>query len=398
MQPSLDGIKNQYRQAPAPRLLIISTVSATLQAFLLPFAAHFRNKGWRVDAAAYGVTRAPRCIDSFDRCYDIEWTRKVTQVRGLQVSFKKIQRLVVENNYDIVHVHTPIAAFVTRYALRTLRKRDNIKVIYTVHGFHFYRGGKPAKNTVFRTLEQVAGRWTDYLVVINREDEQAAMRYGIVPPARLVYMPGIGVDTERLDPALVSADTVAEVRNELGLQEDDILFLMVAEFNPGKRHRDLLQAMALLREPKVHIAFAGTGVQQKAMEDLAATLGLSGRTHFLNFRTDIPVLMRAAVACVLPSEREGLPRSVMESLSLETPVVGANTRGIRDLLASGSGLLTPVGDIEQLAVALTWMVRHSEERIAMGKLGRRQMQEYDVRHITALHERLYIEALQSHGE
>jgi glycosyltransferase involved in cell wall biosynthesis len=376
-----------------PRLLLASTVSITLQTFLLPYVAHFRSQGWRVDGVARGLANAPRCQAAFDRCYEIEWTRKLSQVSHLRASQQSLRRLVVENGYDIVHVHTPIAAFVTRYTLRNMRRADGVKVIYTAHGFHFYRGGKPAKNTAFRLLEQLAGRWTDFLVVINREDEQAAQRYQIVPDDRIVYMPGIGVDIQQLDPARIAGASVNAVRSELGLHQNDLLFLMIAEFNAGKRHQDLLHAVAQLRQPNVHVAFAGVGPRLPAMQEMAAALGIGGQTHFLGFRSDIPVLIRASAATVLPSEREGLPRSVMESLALETPVIGTDIRGMRDLLGEGAGLLTAVGDVEQLRTALSTIVEQPAVRTAMGRRGRVQMQNYDTRHIIAAHEALYRRAL-----
>src|SRR5262249_22933246 len=156
-------------------------------------------------------------------------------------------------------VHSPVAAFVARLALRHLRKRGKPRVIYTAHGFHFYEGRCRLRGALFRTLEQCAGRWTDFLVVINREDEQAARRYGIVPPARVRYMPGIGVDRWRYSAGAGSEADVARVRQELGVGSADRLFLMVAEFIARKRHRDALDALARLRRPEACLALAGAG-------------------------------------------------------------------------------------------------------------------------------------------
>src|SRR5207249_867737 len=125
--------------------------------------------------------------------------------------------LVAAEGYDLVHVHSPVAAFVTRMALRRMRRQGKPRVIYTAHGFHFYQGSPRVRGTLFRTLERLAGRWTDHLVVINREDEAAALKYGIVPPQRLRYMPGIGVDTQVYSAASVPAADIAAVRGELRL-------------------------------------------------------------------------------------------------------------------------------------------------------------------------------------
>ena len=100
------------------------------------------------------------------------------------------------------------------------------------------------KNVLFRSMEQIAGGWTDYLVVINRCDERAALKHNVVPRERLVYMPGIGIDLERYDREKVVAADLHRVRSELKLSAGDDFFLMVAEFTPGKRHADALQAFS----------------------------------------------------------------------------------------------------------------------------------------------------------
>ena len=230
-----------------PKLLMVTTVPETLCAFLLPFAAHFRGRGWRVDALANGVSSVPACAEAFDQVWEVPWSRNPLQPGNFWTAPARVRQIVASEGYDIVHVHTPVASFVTRLALRSLRDAGNPRVIYTAHGFHFYQGGPRLRGALFRKLEQWAGRWTDRLVVINREDEQAALRYGIVPPDRLRYMPGIGVDTRHYSAAAVSGADVARVRQELGLAAADRLILMVAELIPRKRPADALNALARLQ-------------------------------------------------------------------------------------------------------------------------------------------------------
>lgn len=375
-------------------LLFVTTIPGTLRAFLQPFARHFQAKGWRVDAMAQGISTCPRCLQTFDRVWEVEWSRNPLDPQNLIVAPKQIRAAVEQTGYDIVHVHTPVAAFVTRYALNNLRQQGKPKIIYTAHGFHFYRGGKPLKNLSFLALEKLAGRWTDYLVVINREDEEAAKRYGIVPTQRVCYTPGIGVDTEYYSPSAVPEAEVVRVRQELGLSPESPLFLSIAEFNPGKRHQDILKALARLGRSDVHMAFAGTGPLMEQMQQLASDLGMKERVHFLGYRPDVPALIRACVATLLASEREGLPRSVMESLCLEIPVIGTQTRGIRDLLEGDCGLIVKLGDVEGLAEAMAWMLDHPEAAKMMGKRGRERMNSYDLRQIIKQYDHLYAQALE----
>lgn len=376
------------------KVLFLTTVPATLRAFLLPFVRHFRNRGWQIDAMANGISGCDECVKTFNRVWEIEWSRNPLNPRNFMQSPRLLQELVDREKYDLVHVHTPVAAFITRYALRGLDSSVRPKVIYTAHGFHFYQGGPLFQNSIFLGLEKIAGNWTDYLVVINREDENMARRYGIVKKDRLIYIPGIGVDTKRYRPEAVPETEVMRVREKMGITSTMPMFLMVAEFNHGKRHRDALTAFARLGRPQVHLAFAGSGPLMEPMRQLAADLGISDRVQFLGFRSDVPTLIRASVATLLTSEREGLPRSVMESLCLGVPVIGTDIRGVRELLGEGRNLLVKVGDIEGLAQAMAWVLDHPKEALAMGLQGRNRMKSYDINHIISLHEMLYNKALK----
>ncbi|MBE9214540.1 glycosyltransferase family 4 protein [Plectonema cf. radiosum LEGE 06105] len=375
------------------KVLIVTTIPETLTTFLLPFAKHFRSQGWQIDAMACGVCANAQCIENFDRVWDVEWSRNPLDPRNLLVTPSTIRKIVAQEKYDIVHVHTPVAAFVTRYALRNLRKRLGTKVIYTAHGFHFHPGGKRLKNAVFVALEKIAGTWTDEIVVINTEDQKAAIRHNLVSSFGIHYMPGIGVDLNYYSPEKIQETDIQRVRQELGLEPDIPLFLSVAELNPGKRHRDIIRAVAHLNRRNICVAFAGEGPLLEDLKQLAHQMKVQDQIRFLGFRRDITTWMRASVATVLASEREGLPRSIMESMSLGIPVIGTDIRGIQDLLARNSGILFPVGDAEKLAAKIAWVMDNPQEAQQIGKRGQERIINYDLRHIIKLHETLYSAAL-----
>jgi glycosyltransferase involved in cell wall biosynthesis len=329
----------------------------------------------------------------FDRVWDVEWSRNPLDPRNFLKTPSAIQEIVTRGQYDIVHVHTPVAAFVTRYALRNLRKQLKTKVIYTAHGFHFHPAGKPVKNAVFRSLEKLAGNWTDYLVVINHEDEAAAKRHKLVLPQHLCYMPGIGVDLDYYSPDKISETDLDQVRQELGLAPQTQLLLSVAEFIPRKHPEDVLRAFAQVADSQVCLAFAGDGPLMGKMQELASQLGVQKQVRFLGLRKDIPTLMRAATATLLASEQEGLPRCVMESMSLGTPVIGTSIRGTQDLLKDGCGFLVEVGDIEGLSNAIAYVLDNPLEAGIVGQRGRDRMAVFELQQVIKLHEQLYAEAL-----
>jgi len=373
-----------------PKLLIITTVPITIRSFLLPFIKHFKNLGWQVEGMAQGIDADAPCVASCDRIYDIQWSRNVFDPRNLLAGVSRVKKVVAEGNYDLVHVHTPIAAFVTRYALKDL---EQPQVIYTAHGFHFYRGGNGIKNAIFLGLEKLAGRWTDYLVTINREDETAAKKYNFLPEARIYYSRGIGVDTNYYTAGKVALADVQQIRQELKLSPSDTLLLSIAEFTPRKRHRDLLNALAKVANSQVHLALAGEGPIKIEIEQLAADLGIINQVHFLGYRTDIPTLIQAADAVLLVSQQEGLPRSIMEAMCLATPVIASNIRGSQDLLEDDCGLLVDLGDIDALAQAIVQVVKDPESLAVMAEKAQVKIADYDLEKIIQQYTEIYQLAL-----
>lgn len=375
--------------SPQPSLLIIATVAGTIGTFLAPYAAHFRALGWRVEAAANGAASDTRVLDSFDRVHELPLSRSLLDIRGLARARRSLLR-ILEAPPDIVHVHTPIASFLTRHVVRRMPVERRPLVAYTAHGFHFHAAGHLLTNAAFLAAERIAGRWTDRLIVISDEDEQAARRHHIVASRRLVHMPGIGLDTSHYAPSAVQPDALARVRRELGLALDAPLFAIVGELNRNKRQADVLAALPLLRHPGSHLVLVGGGHERAALESLARAAGVGDRVHILGVVDDVRPVVRAATALILPSKREGLARSVMEALSLGVPVIASTARGNRELVGDDGGRIYETGDVRALAEAMDWMVDHPDERTQMGFHGRlRMVERYDIRALIRMHEALY---------
>ena len=372
------------------KLLIVTTVPVTIKAFLLPFVHHFQSLGWQVDAMAQEVSQDSECVAACDRVWDIQWSRNVLDPRNLLSGVKRVKEVVAQGDYDLVHVHTPIAAFVTRYALKDL---DKPKVVYTAHGFHFFHGNSALKNAIFFNLEKLAGKWTDCLVTINHEDETAAKKHNFLPVERIYYTRGIGVDTNRYASNQVSEEDVRQIRQELNLEPSDKLLLCIAEFTPRKRHQDVLNALAKLNNPQVHIALAGVGPLEEEIKQLAKNLNVDKQVRFLGFRQDIPTLIQAASAVLLVSQQEGLPRSVMEAMCLNTPVIGSNIRGTQDLLEDGCGILVELGDTDDLAQAMRRIVEDPEEAQKIAQKAKVKIADYDIEQIIAEYTKIFDYAL-----
>ena len=380
-----------------PSALFVTTVASTLEAFLLPLADHFRADGWRVDALANGASSTAGVADHFDERFDVQWSRNPLAPSNLLCTSRRVRRIVSENGYDIVHVHTPIAAFVTRYALRSLPRKTRPVVIYTAHGFHFYAGQHALPHALYRTMERVAARWTDFLVTVNREDLDAARVLGGVAPDRVRYIPGIGVDTSLYAPDAVPPAEAARIRAELGASPDQFLVTMIAEFGAVKRHWFALRAFGEVHDPRIVLALIGEGPLEAEVRAEVERAGLSSRVCFAGYRPDVPAVLVASDALLLVSGREGLNRSVLEAMATERPVLGTRTRGITDAIGDDGGWIVPKDDPAALARALDAAAADPREVERRGRAARERVQaKFSLDRIVNEYDGLYREALASH--
>ena len=379
------------------KILIATTVPITLKSFLLPYADNLRRLGWKVDCLSREVSLDEECAMHFDDCHDIDWSRNpfsVSNLAALRGCVKRIREIVSKERYDIVHVHTPVAAFITRFALRNVKAALGTDVVYTAHGFHFYNGGNRLSNFVFKMAEKIAARWTDLLIVMNDEDYQAGVSF--LPKTRVVKMNGVGLDIERYSKGKIPPESISELRNSIGLNAGDKLFSYVAEFNPGKRHEDVIKALALIKakNENFHLAFAGTGNLMNEMKALAGKLNVGERVHFIGYQKDVRPLIAASVAMLIPSRREGLPRSVMESMAMSTPVIGTDTRGVSDLIKDGCGILVQGGGEKKIAGFADAMIYCADEVNAhevnkITELAYSKIINFDIKILIKEHEKLY---------
>ena len=365
------------------KILQVSTVAATVRGFIAPFARHFQSLGAIVDTAANGVESDEDCQSVYNNCFDIPFSRSLLSKDNLLSARWRLQQIVAEGQYDIVHVHTPIAAFVTRHALRKSRK--HLRVVYTAHGFHFMDGDNSLKSRVFKMAERIAARWTDHLIVINQMDYDNAIRYGLGSPETVSLLPGIGIDLKEFSQANLDLSASSDIKTELGLPDTANLFLMMAEYTANKRHRDAIEALAKTENENFHLVLAGPQIGHPKLTRLAVEFGVADKVHILGFRKDCAELLQASDALLLVSDREGLPRSIMEGLAMGKAVIGTKIRGTSDLLKDNVGLLVPRRSPDDLAKAMQRSLDFESNQDAR----RRVLEACGISGILAAHEKIY---------
>lgn len=244
-------------------------------------------------------------------------------------AYRLLKKLIEQNQYDAVHCHTPNASVITRLVCRKHR-RQGLKVIYTGHGFHFFKGA-PLKNwVIYFPIEWICSFFTDAIITINSEDYSLACKYF---HAKSVWkIPGVGVNPNI--PAATEINRTIK-RQELGIPPEAILLLSVGEINRNKNHQIILKALGLIKDNKIHYAIAGCGPEEENIITLAQKLDLASNLHLLGYRKDIFELCASADIFCFPSRREGLGVAALEGMMAGLPVLTSNVHGINDFSING---------------------------------------------------------------
>ena len=327
-------------------LFVATVVQLHIERFHIPYLKWFHDQGWQVDVAARNDYEDPKdCKIPFcDHFYDLPFERSPFRQENLW-ALKELKKLLAREHYDIIHCHTPMGGVVARLAARKSREKGT-KVLYTAHGFHFYRGAPMLNWLLYYPVERLLARWTDVIVTMNQEDERRAERF---PCSRSVYIPGVGVDISRFAQGL----SREEARTRLGLGREEPFILSVGELIPRKNYGVALEAVARLGRKDVQFWIAGTGASEGELRAQIDRLGLREQVKLLGFRSDIPDLLHAADVFFFPSRQEGLPVALMEAMASGLPIVCSRIRGNTDLIDEGKGgYLAAPGDAEGFSRAL----------------------------------------------
>lgn len=367
------------------KVLFVASVAGHIEAFHLPYLQWFKEQGWETHVAA----RAERKFESewVDEFHDVPFNRSPYTLRNIK-AYRALKKVIGDNSFDVIHCHTPTASALTRMAARKARK-EGAKVIYTAHGFHFFRGAPPVGWLLYYPVELLLSRLTDAMVAINTEDYATLRKRGF-KAAQKFAVPGIGVDTSRFAPAV--PDEKSRLRAECGYAPEAFILFYAAEFIRRKKHRLIIEAAPELkrRVKNLKIIFAGHGPLLEESKRLAVRLGVSDVIDFLGYRSDVPRLVALSDVGVSSSRQEGLAINVVEDLSSGLPVVASDDRGHRDTVIDGvNGYLFRKGSKEDFVAKVMRLYASPSLREEMGKKARESMRKFSIENALKEHIKIY---------
>ncbi|MFQ6791633.1 MAG: glycosyltransferase family 4 protein [Thomasclavelia sp.] len=325
------------------KVLFVATVVKThINVFHIPYLKMLKEMGYETHVAARNDFEDPKeCIIPYcDYYHDIPFERSPIKKNNI-FSYKQLKQIMLEENYDIVHCHTPVGGAITRLVYKNIKSRVKTKCIYTAHGFHFFKGA-PLKNwIIFYPIEKYLSKYTDVLITINKEDYQRAKEK--FKMKKLEYIPGVGVDENKFKLKNFNRD---EYRKNLGVSNNDFMILSVGELIPRKNHKLVIDALSLINNHKIQYFIVGSGELYNELDEYIKKLGLQHNIHLLGFRKDVAKLNKASDLFIFPSKQEGLPVAVMEAIISDTICAVSNIRGNVDLIENNiNGFLFDFKDV-----------------------------------------------------
>lgn len=328
------------------RALMYASVASMIQQFNMNNISLLQELGYKVDVACnfeFGSTISQEKIESLKESlkemnvdfYHIPVPRKITDIHNLKLSYSQTKELMNKNQYQLIHCHSPIGGIICRIANKNSNNYENTRMIYTAHGFHFFKGNNPLKNFLFRNIERYGAKYTDTLITINKEDYAAAKKFKLRKNGSVEYVPGVGIDIDKINSIQGNKE---ELCKELNIPSDSTLLLSVGELNDNKNHKVIIQSLPELSS-NVHYVICGTGPLKEQYEELAKELHVEDRLHLLGYRSDVIKIMKSCDIFVFPSKREGLSVALMEAMACGLPCIASRIRGNVDLITQGANSL-----------------------------------------------------------
>ena len=385
------------------KVLITTTTPYMIRQFLLNDIKILQNLEYEIDVATnfqtFNVISEEELQNlkeylenEYIQIHQIDFERNMFKIGSHIKSYKQMKKLMNEREYDLIHTHTPISSLITRIAFKNRCIFNKCSMIYTAHGFHFFKGNNPLKNFLFKNMERLGAKYTDTLITINKEDYAAAKKFKLRKNGTVEYVPGVGIDIDKINSIQGNKE---EFCKELNIPNDSILLLSVGELNDNKNHKVVIECLPEL--PKnMHYLICGVGPLKEQHEELARKLEVSDRLHLLGYRNDVIKIMKSSDIFIFPSKREGLSVALMEAMACGLPCIASEIRGNVDLIKNNKrNYLFNLNKCNEIKADITKII----QKKSLGTINDcNKMKFYDKNQIQILMKNIYCIERQNHNE
>lgn len=408
------------------RVLFVTTISGFLPQFEKNDVKLLKQMGCQIHYASNFTNP----IYAFDKTeleqngvalHQIDIEKSPAKINKNIKAIKQLIKIIDENDIDIVHCHNPMGGVAARIAARAGKRKP--KVIYTAHGFHFYKGAPIMNWLLFYTAERFLARYTDIIVTINREDYIRAKKFRLKKNGEVYLIHSVGVDKEKFAPRPELRETK---RAELGIPADAFHIVTAAELNENKNQKAVIEAVAALtnkaktdanayntnyagnadyvsntncidktnKTHNIYYTICGKGPNEDKLRELIKAYGLENNVSLLGYRTDMDEILQTADVFAFPSIREGLGVAAIEALMCNVPLIAADNRGTREYASDGNnGIVCRYDAVDEFEEAIELLYGNTAYRKRMADRCRESVKKFTIEEVEKTMTKVYTRAL-----
>lgn len=363
------------------KILFVATVRSHIGQFHMPFIRELKAHGVEVHAAFKDNSADKPGLDlsAIDKTFEVPFERRPLRPNNIK-AYRELKKIIDGNGYDAVHCHTPMGAVITRLAAKSARKKG-MKVIYTAHGFHFFKGASIKNWMFFYPVEKYLSKYTDCLITINSEDCELAHEKKF-RAGKIYKVHGVGVELDKFK--AVDADEKARLRAKYGYDGDTFIMIYPADLSVRKNQPMLFDALQKIAEKNknVKLLLPGQPIRLEEYKRMISERGIADNVEFLGYRRDINNLVGLSDLSVASSFQEGLPINLIEAMAMGNAIVATDVRGNNDAVEDGvNGYLVPVGDSDLMAEKILELMNDREKLRTFGENGLDMVKDFSTENV-----------------
>lgn len=382
------------------KVLMVASMGSMIAQFNLENLKLLKNMGFNIEVACnltaidpMSDDRRKSMLDFFEKnkiiYHNIDFNRGIGNINSNISNYTALLELCQNGKYDFIHTHSPLASVISRLVAKKL----SIPVIYTAHGFQFFKGGRLRDWLLYYPIEWYLSAYTDSLITINNEDFNRAEKR--MRAKNVFQIPGVGIDYKKF---LKKNNLVRqEIRTNFDISNDEVLILSVGELSNRKNHQVVIKALSLLKDEKIKFFICGVGDQEKSLNQLIKDNGLEKLVRLLGYREDIDRLMNAADIFIFPSKREGLGLAGIEAMAAGLPILTSNVNGIKEYSKNGiTGFMYSPNDITGFSDGIKILANDKNLRETIGVNNSMAAQKFDKSNARKIMEKVYSRYKEDH--
>ena len=367
------------------KVLFVANTLRHLELCHKPYLKYFNNIGYEV----HTVSDDDKLLDGVSKSYKISIKRTPYSLKNVLGIFQ-FRDILKKENYDIIHTHTPMGAFITRIVF-CLMKKNNTKIIYTAHGFHFFKGCSIINYILYFPIEKLLSRYTDMIITINKEDYNFAKKHF---KTNIKYVLGVGFDEDKFKNKLNKVEK-NKLRNFLGLNDNDYIISYVAEISKRKRQDYLLKVISRMNITNEKFLFIGDDSNSYKIRKMIKKYNLDDVVKIIGFKVNISDYLDISDMIISVSKQEGLPLNIMEAMYKEKPIIVTNCRGNRDLINNMiNGIVVDLNNKDELIESIKYLKNNKNITKNMATKNRELSNKYSIKTIMPKMEKIYKELMR----